>query len=143
VRFWDASAIVPLLQDEPRSATSHRLFREDRGVVVWTLTRVEALSALCRKRRQGTIDEASFARGRRKLAALSQHWHEIDDLHAVRAHAERFLAEHPLRAGDALQLGAAWLHADGRPKRRRFVVFDGPLLEAAEKAGFTVVSADA
>jgi predicted nucleic acid-binding protein len=142
VRFWDASAIVPLLIDEPHTALSRRLFRQDGEMVVWTLTRVEAFSALCRKRREGKIDEAAFENGKQKLAVMIRHWVEIDDLLAVRGYAERFLNEHPLRAADALQLGAAWHHAGERPKRRELVVFDGPLVDVASKVGFTVLSPD-
>jgi predicted nucleic acid-binding protein len=139
VRFWDTSAIVPLVVDEPNTRRARRLIDEDRGMVVWALTRTEAFSALCRKRREGTLDDVGFERARTKLAALARHWIEVEDVLEVRGHAERFLSEHALRAADSLQLGAAWHHADGKPKRRGFVVFDGPLLVVAGRVGFTVL----
>src|SRR5262245_4404536 len=104
-------------------------------MVVWALTRTEAFSALCRKRREGALDAAGFEKARFKLASMARHWVEVDDLLEVRGHAERFLGEHALRAADALQLGAAWHHVDGRPKRRGFVVFDGPLVAVARHIG--------
>jgi predicted nucleic acid-binding protein len=139
VRFWDTSAVVPLLVDEPNSHLSRRLLDEDRAMAVWALTRTEAFSALRRKRREGKLDDVGLEKARRKLAAFAGSWVEVEDLLSVRGHAERFLNEHALRAGDALQLGAAWHHADGRPRRRAFVVFDGPLQDVAAEVGFTVM----
>jgi len=139
MRFWDTSAIVPLIVDEPATALSRRLIDQDRAMVVWALTRTEAFSALCRKYREGRLDAVGFEKARTKLAAMARHWVEVGDLHEVRGYAERFLKEHALRAADALQLGAAWHHADGKPKRRGFVVFDGPLVDVADEVGFTVV----
>ena len=140
MRFWDTSAIVPLLADEPRTPLGRRLFRQDQAMVVWTLTRTEAFSALCRKRGEGKLDKAAFEKARTKLAAMARYWLEIEDLLEVRGYAERFLNEHSLRAADALQLGAAWCHALGQPKRREFVVFDGPLLDVANEVGFQVIT---
>ena len=52
MRFWDTSALVPLFVAEHESGSAARWLREDPDVVVWTLTRVELLSALARRRRQ-------------------------------------------------------------------------------------------
>lgn len=141
MRFWDTSAVVPLLADEATTPRVRRWLREDRGMTVWALTRTEAFSALCRRVREGTIDAAGFERARTKLSAFAAHWLEVDDLLEVRRHAERLLLDHPLRAADALQLAAGWQWAGGRPRRREFVVLDGPLREAAATVGFDVVTA--
>lgn len=138
MRFWDSSAIVPLLTAEPGTGAARRLLRRDPDMVVWMLTRVEVTSALCRKRRDGRIDAEALEASRRNLDKLSARWVEVGDWALVRGYAERFLAEYPLRAADALQLGAAWHHADGNPRRRELVVFDGPLIEVAAKVGFRV-----
>src|SRR3972149_3377778 len=53
VRFWDSSALIPLVVAERGTALAERLLRDDPAVVVWTLTRVELLSALARRRRAG------------------------------------------------------------------------------------------
>jgi predicted nucleic acid-binding protein len=139
VRFWDSSAVVPLLTHEPGTGAARRLLRDDPNLVVWMLTRVEVMSALCRKRREGRLDAQELETSKRNLEKLAAHWVEIKALLPVRGYAERFLVEHPLRAADALQLGAAWHHADGHPKRRELVVFDGPLIDVAAKVGFRVV----
>jgi len=46
VRFWDTSALIALVVAERATARAERWLREDPDVVVWTLTRVELLSAL-------------------------------------------------------------------------------------------------
>lgn len=140
MRFWDSSALVPLVVSEPRSNVCRKLLRADRGVVVWALSPTEVASALRRKEREGVLDPAGFATAIRKLAQLASGWIEVQDLLEVRGHAERFLGEHPLRAADALQLGAAFVHADGAPRNRELVAFDGALAVAASALGFTVVS---
>ena len=52
VRFWDTSALVPLVVAEHATKRSERWLREDPEVLVWTLTRAELLSALARRRRE-------------------------------------------------------------------------------------------
>ena len=41
MRFWDSSAIVPLIVEEAGSATCRRLLRADPGIGVWALSSVE------------------------------------------------------------------------------------------------------
>ncbi len=74
----------------------------------------------------------------RRLELLASHWTEVDTLAPVRETAERLLRVHDLRAADALQLGAALVLADGRPRRLGFVTADSRLAEAAEAEDFAV-----
>ena len=48
---------------------------------------------------------------------------------------------HPLRAADALQLGAALVATDLEPAGLELVTLDERLATAAEKEGFTVLGA--
>ena len=48
MRFWDTSALIPLIVDEPATPEVRRLLADDRDVVVWMLTGVELLSTLGR-----------------------------------------------------------------------------------------------
>src|SRR5207247_3191212 len=43
VRFWDASAIAPLIASEPWSKESRELLRADAQMVVWWGSRIECL----------------------------------------------------------------------------------------------------
>jgi hypothetical protein len=56
----------------------------------------------------------------------------------VRDRAASLLARHPLRAADALQLGAAMVLADGDPKSIEFMCLDRTLADAGEREGFMV-----
>jgi len=74
------------------------------------------------------------------MAAASQpnpgRWDEVDGLPAVREEAARVLRVHPLRAADALQLAAAVVAFEYRPRRRAFLSFDEQILAAARREGF-------
>ena len=52
MRFWDASAIVPLVALEKETGDCRTLLAEDRDIVVWLLTPVEVISALTRSVRK-------------------------------------------------------------------------------------------
>ena len=63
-------------------------------------------------------------------------------LEATRDEAERMLDAHGdlnLRAADAMQLGAALVSCEGRPRRRAFVTLDYDLGRAARSEGFDVI----
>jgi predicted nucleic acid-binding protein len=142
MRFWDSSAIVPLIIEEGGSTECRRLLRADHGIGVWTLSRVEVLSALWRRVRAGDMDHAGAMQAIRRLDALAAHWIEVDGLSAVRARAERILAAHPLRAADALQLAAALVLSKDRP-HWPFVTGDVQLARVAELEGFDVIVPEA
>jgi predicted nucleic acid-binding protein len=139
VRFWDTSALVPLLVVEAETARAERWLREDAAVVVWTLTRVELLSALARRRRQDPAAARRVQAARRELLAAWDRWSEVTAVDLVRRHAERLVESHPLRAADALQLGAAIVAADDSPAGFEFVTFDRQQAVAAEREGFLVL----
>lgn len=48
MRFWDASAVVPLAVDEASSSVVAALFRQDQDILVWWGTRVECAAAVAR-----------------------------------------------------------------------------------------------
>ena len=137
--YWDSSAIVPLVLEEPRSGACRAILRRDRRMVTWALTALEVLSALSRRVREAALEAADLRRARLRLERYSEQWTEVDALGPVREHAERLLLVHSLRAGDALQLAAALVAADLRPRRLPFVALDDGLLAAAEKEGFESV----
>ena len=64
--------------------------------------------------------------------------HVIIDVDPVKSLAARLLRLHPLRAADALQLGAALHWAEGHPKGRTVHTFDTRLALAAQREGFVV-----
>ncbi len=139
VRFWDTSALVSLVVEEPRSAACRRLLKDKAGVVVWALTRTEMTSAVWQRARSGDLTSTSLTRALARIEAISRQWDEIADLELVRDRAERLLAQHSLRAADALQLAAALILTRDRPRGRDFVTTDGALAQAAAAEGFRVL----
>jgi hypothetical protein len=141
MKFWDSSAILPLLVSEPASFSVEALAREDAVLVVWWSTRVECCSGLARRVREGGLDECASSQSRTVLASLSRTWTEVLPAEAVRQDAERLLAAHELRAANALQLAAALQWCGGESAGAGFVCLDERLRLAAGRCGFTVVPA--
>ena len=107
MRFWDSSAITPLLVVEADSAQRERQLADDADMLVWFGTLTEVESSLARRKRAGELPAESELRARRHLDQLSAHWTEVNPTTEVRARAIRLLRVHPLRAADAFQLAAA------------------------------------
>jgi hypothetical protein len=139
MRFWDSSAIVPLVCREPESARCRAWLRQDAVVLVWALAATEVISALARKRREGALPEARFAEARKRLASLEEAWSEVAAWDAVRARARRLLEVHPLTGSDALHLAAALVVVEERTAGVGFATFDQRLAAAASREGFAVL----
>ncbi len=140
MRYWDSSAILPLLLSEATSAAMLALVEQDPVILTWWGTRVECVSAVARLERQGLISGSDVKATLTRLGALSERWIEVPALNDVRTHAARLLRTQTLRAADALQLAAAIVAADGANASLPFVTFDKRLAEAAEREGFEVLS---
>ncbi|GIW19794.1 MAG: hypothetical protein KatS3mg065_0090 [Chloroflexota bacterium] len=138
MKFWDSSAVVPLLVAEPSTEAATRLYRDDPAMVVWWGTPLECASALARREREGSLDPGAVTEALGRLAAVESAWHEVLPSDRLRAQAVRLVRVHPLRAADALQLAAALAVAEGNPERLPFVTLDGQLALAAEREGFPV-----
>jgi uncharacterized protein len=139
MRFWDSSAIVPLLVAQSGSERVDAWFREDRELVLWTFTGVEITSALWRLVREGALIEGDARVAERRAAELAAASRVVVDLDSVKAYAVRLLRVQSLRAADALQLGAALVWANGRPEGRMLCTLDDRLRQAAQREGFVVV----
>jgi uncharacterized protein with PIN domain len=138
VKFWDSSAVVALLVNESTHALAHREYSRDGAMTVWWGTRVECVSALARRERDGSIDSPGMRSALGQLHHLSDSWIEILPTAAVRNTAERLLRVHPLRAGHAMQLAAALIAAGDDPPSLGFVSLDQRLKDAASREGFTI-----
>jgi predicted nucleic acid-binding protein len=121
------------------SETVKRLIKADEDIVVWWVTRVECLSALSRRRREGVLGNNSELKAKTLLSALSEEWSEVQPSEPVRQRAERLLAIHPLRSADAFQLAAALIWAQENPQGLEIVCLDQNLREAGHKEGFTLL----
>lgn len=139
MKFWDSSAVVPLLCHEQASASMLRLYSLDADMLVWGFTRIEVLSALCKHAREGSLSGKRFQGAKSKLQALEADWTENIDFERVRERAERLLSIHALSAVDALQLGAALISVEEKTRGFGFVTLDDRLATAADREGFSVI----
>ncbi len=140
MRYWDSSAILPLLVSESTSPALLAQINDDPAVATWWATRVECVSALARLEREGRMAAAEVRVSIARLDALSREWTEVPALPDVRTHAMRLLRTHALRAADALQLAAAIVAADGGNASLPFVTLDVRLAQAAEREGFPLTA---
>ena len=140
MKYWDASALVPLLVSEAITPHVRQWLEQDSMVVTWAWSVVEITSAVERRFREGRLDQASRRDVLTRLTQLAGQWDEITDTLAVRRHANRLLARYPLRAADAGQLAAALVLFEDQPEGQGFVCLDQRLAHAAEMEGFAVLS---
>jgi predicted nucleic acid-binding protein len=136
MQYWDASALVALCVAEKATDTLRPLVPE--GIVTWSVSAVEIAAAIERRAREGALDVAGRSAARMALGELAAAWTEIAALGPVRERALRLVATHPLRAADAMQLGAALVAVMDRPSGHAFVCSDVRLREAAAREGFFV-----
>lgn len=139
MRFWDSSAIIRLCVTEKATDKMKRLSGSDEDIIVWWATRVECLSALSRRRREGSLPTDAELKAKAVLFALAKEWSEVQPSEVLRGRAERILVLHPLRTADAFQLAAALVWAQESPRGLELVSLDQHLCEAAYKEGFTVL----
>lgn len=139
MKFWDSSAIVPLLVEEPATSSVLAVYKEDPLVFVWWGTEVECVSALARLERQGSMSPISVTSALQRLRALKSRWQEVQPVEDLKETAKRLLRVHNLRAADSLQLAAAIVASEHRPSSVDFVCLDERLTATAQREGFNVV----
>ena len=136
MRFWDSSAILPLIVEETASDPAARYYAAYPELVVWWGASVECASALARLERERALETRDITQVLRQLQGLQSAWNEVQPLDNVRAAAQRLLRLHTLRAADDLQLGAAVLATDHRPQAWEFVCLEPRLAAAAKRERF-------
>ncbi len=139
MKFWDASAILPLCLQESHSMAMKEIIEDDRQIVIWWGTPIECSSAFARLRREKILSEIEEERSRDILKMLLQACHEIQPTDNIRKKAERILRLHPLRSADSLQLAAALVWAQDQPDDHDFVCLDKRLIHAAHLEGFHIL----
>ena len=139
LKFWDTSAVVPLLAEEPTREHLMSLLDQDPDVIIWWGTTVEIASALARREREGLVTADQVTSALAIAHQLADSWHEIVPSDSVRRTAERLLRTHPLRSADSLQLAAALVAADHNPENLQIVCLDARMSSAGRREGFTVL----
>lgn len=140
MKYWDSSAIVPLLVEEQATTSLLNLYRRDSVILAWWGADVECVSALSRLERDGTLGVGEVTEALKRLQALRRSWQEVQPIEIVRETAKRLLRVHSLGAADSLQLAAALAVTQHRPSTLDFVCLDQRLAAAAQREGFNVTS---
>jgi hypothetical protein len=141
VRFWDASALVPLVTQDDDSAMLENLYGDGSGIWVWWVTPVEIASSIARRERSREMSAQTATQAYATLARMGATWHEILPGQPLRESAKRLLRIHPLRSADSLQLASALALAASDPEPLEFVSSDARLAEAASREGLKVIAA--
>ena len=139
MKFWDASAIVPLLVEEVSSPALLELYRADPVMIAWWGSSVECASAIARLERAGALSLEAATESLARLDALSASWQEVLAVEPIKDLARRLLRVHDLRAADALQLAAALGASDQNPGSLEVVCLDSRLVAAAQREGLRLV----
>lgn len=138
MRFWDTSALVPLLLEQDATPEVRSLLTEDPDMASWWGASIECVSAVTRLRREDRLSVREEERVLELLGMLRTSWLEVLPSEEVRDLAVRLLRVHSLRAADALQLAAARVWA-GSAQRPELVTYDERLALAARLEGFRVL----
>lgn len=139
MRYWDSSALVPLVVNEADPQRRQTLLRQDSLVVTWWGSLVECASTLNRLHRDGSLNSQERDQALEKLRSYAAKWLPVRPTKQVQQRAIDLLGSHPLRAADALQLAAALTARDKSPELLHVVCSDGRLSDAAGNEGFTVL----
>ena len=137
MRFWDTSALVPLLLDQEGTPEVRKLLSEDPEMAAWWGTPIECVSAVARMRREDRLTVDQEDQLLELVRMLRESWLELLPSEEVRDLAFRLLRVHSLRAAAAMQLAAAVVWA-GSAARPELVTYDERLALAARLEGFRV-----
>ena len=132
IAYFDTSAVVKLLIDEPGSETVERVWHASDARVCSTVGYAEAAAALGRAGRAGRLSPSGVRRSVTGLAELWTAFHRtvVDD--ELASHAADLALTHGLRGFDAIHLAAAVATAE------LLVTADRSLLGAAASVGLAV-----
>lgn len=136
--FWDSSTLAPLCTNEPRSILAGKLWKHLPKKFVWWETSVEICSALARLERENLISLQKRLNAEKRLELLEKVWTEIQPNLRIKKLARSFPAQYKMKAAGSLQLAAALVWCNEKPKGKDFVSGDEKLIKVAETIGFTV-----
>ncbi len=139
MKFWDSSAILPLLVNETTTSIMLGLLRSTQAMSVWWGTTVECVSALARLEREHNLSTRNMRLALQRMDELGIFWHEVAPTERVRQTSTRLLRTYNLRAADALQLAAAIVAAEQIPSSLDFICLDQRLIAAADREGFRIL----
>jgi predicted nucleic acid-binding protein len=141
ITYLDTSAFVKLVLDEEHADQARSWFEVSQPAITSVITYPESCSALGRRARQSSEDDARLEEW---LAALSARWSRAVIIEVAPERAGALATKHRLRGMDAIQLATATrvrerLAEQGVDEPLVFACYDRRLLEAAEREGFATL----
>lgn len=133
--YFDTSAFIPLIIDEPNSDSCDRLWNEATRIVSVRLLYVEARAALARAHRLGRLSQRALASAVALLDDLSAQVDHVEVTERLVRMAGTLAEEQQLRGCDAVHLTAAQAVAD---QDTIFASGDQQLIAAATRVGLSV-----
>ncbi len=135
IAYFDTSALIPLLIDEPGSAMAGQLWDEADHVVSVRLIYAEARAALAQAHRFGRLDDDLHLELVRQLDGLYAQFDRIEVDDALVRRAGALAKEQALRGYDAVHLAAVERVAD---EQTVFVSGDDDLCHAAQSLDIAI-----
>lgn len=134
--YFESSAFIKLLIDEPGSTTSMAAWAGGSQVSASPLIFVEARAGLAAAQRGRRMTPDDLVAAKRALGALRPHVNEVRLKSDLLAHAEELTEQESLRAYDAVHLASAEL-----TRADVLVTADRALIDAAQRRGLNVIDA--
>ena len=136
--YFDTSAFIPLIIEEPNSDSCERLWNEATRTVSVRLLYVEVRAALARAQRLGRLTRRGLASAVALLNDLSSQIDHVEVTDRLARTAGILAEEQDLRGYDAVHLAAAQAVAD---METVFASGDQKLIAAASQIGLIVAPA--
>jgi uncharacterized protein len=118
------------------------LLSQNNSIITSKLSIIEVFSAFNRRKREATISQIDYNDFAKDFSTISNNeYHLLDLSDSIIVESQRLLENHPLRAGDAIQLATA-IYARNMLQNSQlstpiFLASDNKLLDAAIAEGFT------
>lgn len=113
IAYFDTSAVVPLIINEPSTERCNRLWNESSRVMSVRLLYPEARAALAKAQRTGRITRAQLVSAVDELDSIMAEVDHIEVTATLATVAGGLAQEHGLRGDDAVHLAAVNAVADG------------------------------
>ncbi|MCP4591068.1 MAG: type II toxin-antitoxin system VapC family toxin, partial [bacterium] len=88
MKFWDSSALVPLLVDEALTAALKDLAVSEDAILAWWASEVECASAVARLEREGKLSPEAATQAFARIEAFCRSWQVIEPVEKVRQTAK-------------------------------------------------------
>lgn len=137
--YFDTSALIPLIVEEPSSATCLRAWDEADAVASSALAYVEAHTSFARAQRMGRLTEAQLERALERFDCLWRQVVTLTPTDGILHEAALLGRRHALRGYDAVHCASALA---ARDERTYAVSEDRALLEAWHGLGVVTVDAN-